>query len=287
MESIITVKIAAAENDILKLFMSKSNSELPQSTLIWNSFLLALFSAIPFAVFPLIVSVGFWYSGYVYVGSGMSLSDVIQASYAIGDAGEVVSYIISQLPEYFRYKWEAIKVFDLLDNDMSFDRGEKISFDQPPESSPGMLVSISFSHVTFSYKSAVDSPAIRDVSLTARRGETVTIFGPFQSGKSTILNLILRYYDPQYGRICLNDCMGIREVKILFLRSLISLVPQSPVIFENLSLVENILYSLPDTDIETPMVIQKVLALLDLGDESFVNEFRSLEVLFETRNYFF
>jgi ABC-type multidrug transport system fused ATPase/permease subunit len=298
MASILTVKALQAECDVIGLFLRKSESELPRKILIWNSFLLALFSSIPFAVFPLIVSVGFWYSGYIYVGSGLSLASVIQASYAVGDAGEVATYIISQLPEFMQYKWEAMKVFDLLDNDMSVDRGDRARLQTADEDSshdgnheesvkveesasrsysfvyqggdtqvaPSTLRRITLSHVCFSYKSALDNPAITDISLSARMGELVTIFGPYRSGKSTIMDLILRYYDPQYGRIFLNESVGIKDLRISFLRSIMSIVPQTPVMFDNLSLIDNVLYGLGEDAIQRRKnLIYEIFEILEIS----------------------
>jgi len=255
MASIQTVKIIKAENDVVEIFLQKSQIELPHKTLVWNSFLLAMFSSIPFAVFPLIVSVGFWYSGYIFVGSAeMTLANVVQATYAVGDAGEVATYIISQLPEYIRYTLEAMKVFDLLDNDSSIDRGE---MDQMVHS----IQSVELSHVSFSYKGSIDNPALQDVSFTAAMGEIVTIFGPYRSGKSTILNLLLRYYDPQYGRILFNGSVNIKDLQIKYLRSIMSIVPQSPVIFENLTLIENVLYGHQKRYSADPSTLNHILSL--------------------------
>jgi len=220
---------------------------------------MSLFSSIPFAVFPLILSVGFWYSGFVFVGSGLTLAGIIQATYAIGDAAEVATWLLSHMPEYLKYEMEAMRVFDLLDNDMSIDRGEIEDSIEP-------IKSINLVNVTFSYSSSNDNQVVRDVSLTANHGEIVTIFGPYRSGKSTIFNLILRYYDPQFGKIGLNH-INLKELKINYLRSLQAIVPQSPVIFDTLSLMDNVMYGVSDKQV-SPLFVDEILGLCDLCCET-------------------
>ncbi|MGE4366661.1 ABC transporter transmembrane domain-containing protein [Thermomonas sp.] len=89
---------------------------------------------------------------------------------------------------------------------------------------------IAFEHVTFHYPQHPERLALRDFSLRIAPGETVALVGPSGAGKSTVLALLLRFHDPQAGRI-LVDGIDLREVDPVQLREAIGLVPQAPVIF--------------------------------------------------------
>ena len=84
--------------------------------------------------------------------------------------------------------------------------------------------------VTFRYPMRPDLPALQDFSLQVQPGETVALVGPSGAGKSTVFSLLLRFHDPQSGRL-LVDGIDIRELDPSALREHIALVPQSPTIF--------------------------------------------------------
>jgi ATP-binding cassette subfamily B protein len=83
---------------------------------------------------------------------------------------------------------------------------------------------VEFKDVSFRYASAAEN-ALEHISFTAEKGKTTAIIGPTGSGKSTIANLILRFYDVTSGKITL-DGTDIRELPQEYLRSLIGYVPQ-------------------------------------------------------------
>jgi ATP-binding cassette subfamily B protein len=87
-----------------------------------------------------------------------------------------------------------------------------------------------FEHVGFHYPTRPDAPALHDFDLDIRPGETVALVGPSGAGKSTVFALLLRFYDPQTGRITL-DGRDLRAVTLADLRGAIALVPQETVIF--------------------------------------------------------
>src|SRR3546814_2437078 len=108
-----------------------------------------------------------------------------------------------------------------------------------------------FEGVTFHYPSRPDAPALEDFSLHVAPGETVALVGPSGAGKSTVFAMLLRFHDPQRGRIDL-DGIDIRTLDPAELRGTVALVPQQPTIFAS-SARENIRYGRPeagDADIE-------------------------------------
>jgi ATP-binding cassette subfamily B protein len=89
---------------------------------------------------------------------------------------------------------------------------------------------VTFENVHFSYPARPDTPALQGVNLTVAPGETVAVVGPSGAGKTTIIQLLQRFYDPNAGQILL-DGLPIQNVLRNDLRSTMALVPQEPVIF--------------------------------------------------------
>ncbi len=98
--------------------------------------------------------------------------------------------------------------------------------------------------ITFHYPSRPQLPALRDFSLAVAPGETVALVGSSGAGKSTVFQLLLRYYDPQSGRVLL-DGQPLPALSLDQLRHRIGLVPQDAVIFSTTAL-ENIRYGRPE-----------------------------------------
>jgi len=97
---------------------------------------------------------------------------------------------------------------------------------------------ISFEHVFFSYQAGVE--VLHDINLHVSLGETVALVGPTGAGKSTIVNLIARFYDVTEGRIMV-DGYDLREIDLASYHRQLGLVPQDPFLFSG-TIRDNILY---------------------------------------------
>ncbi len=111
----------------------------------------------------------------------------------------------------------------------------------------GFHDSINFDHVSFHYEDSTDL-VLNDVNFTVKRGEIVALVGPSGGGKSTLVDLLPRFFDPTEGKILI-DNTDIRNVKIDSLRNLMGIVTQETFLF-NESVKNNIAYGLGDYPFE-------------------------------------
>ncbi len=119
--------------------------------------------------------------------------------------------------------------------------------------------SVSFENVSFSYPLRPERSAIEGMSLQVAPGEKLALVGPSGAGKTTVFQLLLRFYDPQSGQICF-DGVDIAQADPAEVRQRIGLVPQEPVIFSH-SAMENIRYGRPGaSDAEVRAAAQAAFA---------------------------
>jgi len=130
----------------------------------------------------------------------------------------------------------AERVFELL------DANEEVADDHRPVMVDDPHGRVAFEHVSFRYDE--DRPLIEDLSLTVEPGQTVAIVGPTGAGKTTLVNLIMRFYELDSGRITL-DGIDIAEMRRADLRSEIGMVLQDTWLFRG-TIRENIAYGRPD-----------------------------------------
>jgi ABC-type multidrug transport system fused ATPase/permease subunit len=106
---------------------------------------------------------------------------------------------------------------------------------------PGGPAALRFEHVTFGYDPA--KPVLKDVSFEVPGGKVVAVVGPTGSGKTTLVSLVARFYDPQQGRILI-DNVDIRDIRLDELRSRVAYVFQETFLFSD-SVAANIAYGRP------------------------------------------
>ncbi|UCF29731.1 MAG: ABC transporter ATP-binding protein [Chloroflexota bacterium] len=143
------------------------------------------------------------------------------------------------------------RIFDILDveNEVT-DKPGAITL-------PQLEGRVKFDHVTFRYFSSSD-PVLKDVNIDIEPGQTVALLGATGSGKSTIINLLPRFYDPSEGSITI-DGHDLKDVKLDSLRSQIGIVLQETTLFAG-SIRENIAFGRPEASIEEVETAAKAAA---------------------------
>jgi subfamily B ATP-binding cassette protein MsbA len=118
---------------------------------------------------------------------------------------------------------------------------------------------IEFRNVTFAYK---DQPVLKDISLIINKGETIALVGPSGAGKSTIADMLTRFYEPDSGMVLI-DGTDLKKIRMASIRSLIGIVPQDPLLF-NETIASNISFGddVPDEE-----------AIRRAADASYATEF--------------
>ena len=106
--------------------------------------------------------------------------------------------------------------------------------------------SIKFENVSFSFPSRPEFSALNQVSFIINPGETVALVGPSGAGKSTIIQMLQRFFDPQFGKISFGG-VDLSEMDRSAFRKFMSIVPQDPVIFAS-SAYDNILFGRPEAE---------------------------------------
>ncbi len=180
----------------------------------------------------------FHFSG-VFIRKGkLSFQDMNSAMNCVMTMSQGISQGLVGVSEYTKAKKAFSSVFRTMDTKTLIDPSEEGNKGKiTPENLKGK---IEFKNVTFAYPTRPDQKILRDISLTIPEGHSAALVGYSGCGKSTIIQLIERFYDVNEGAVLIDD-VDVRDYNLFELRKKIGLVSQEPVLFKR-SVYENILY---------------------------------------------
>jgi ATP-binding cassette subfamily B protein/subfamily B ATP-binding cassette protein MsbA len=149
------------------------------------------------------------------------------------------------------------RAFDILESEHSLPEGHRILSPQ------GAQGEIAFEEVSFGYDAS--RPALKDISFHVPPGKKIAIVGTTGAGKSTLVSLLPRFYDPQSGRVTI-DGIDIREFRLKSLRRQIAMILQPPLVFP-VTIRENIAYGRPDASMEEIISAARVAQVHDFVEQ--------------------
>ena len=173
--------------------------------------------------------------GYIQVGDMMAF---LQYSMQIIMAFLFISMLSVTIP---RASVSANRIYEVLNKECSIKEYDNLEFNGDDE------ISLEFKNVSFKYPNS-SLNAVENINFVAKKGETIAFIGSTGSGKSTIMNLIPRFYDVTSGEILIND-VNIKNIKQKNLRNILGYVPQKAILFTG-DIKGNISYGKIDTDFE-------------------------------------
>lgn len=184
-----------------------------------------------------LTSIAIVWIGSIFIGNGdMQVGDLmafIQYAMQIMMSFMMLSAVFIMIP---RAGASAERINEVLDMNAEILNPENPKTSTPP-------AKLSFEHVTFRYEGA-EKPVIEDITFEANAGETVAIIGSTGAGKSTLINMIPRFYDVESGVVKING-IDVREMDQSKLRQKIGLVPQKAVLFTG-TIASNMRYGKED-----------------------------------------
>ncbi|KAM9830301.1 bile salt export pump-like [Syngnathus typhle] len=180
-------------------------------------------------------SASYRFGGYLVRQEGLHFSLVFRVISAIVTSGTALGRASSYTPDYAKAKISAARFFQLL------DRVPKISvYSDKGDKWDNFQGNIEFIDCKFTYPTRPDIQVLNGLNVAVKPGQTLAFVGSSGCGKSTSVQLLERFYDPDKGKVLI-DGRDSTRVNVPFLRSRIGIVSQEPILFDS-SILENIKY---------------------------------------------
>lgn len=240
------VKAFSKQQDVLKQFKEINENLYESSTKaqIWSGFMMPLMNVINNLVFTIVAIVG----GVMSVGYGLSIGTVVSFMSYSKQFAQPLNSVAGMFNTIQSALAGAERVFEILD---SKEEPADIENAIEIEHSKG---NVTFENVCFSYDKT--SPILKNVSFDVKSGEVVALVGETGAGKTTIVNLLTRFYDADSGRILI-DNEPITKLKRNSLRKYFSVVLQDTCLFTG-TIMDNIRYSQTDATDEQVIEASKI-----------------------------
>jgi ATP-binding cassette subfamily B multidrug efflux pump len=240
------VKSFGKQQDVLKKF-KEINEKLYESSnkaQIWSGYMMPLMNVINNLMFTAVAIVG----GVLSVGYGLAVGTVVSFMSYSKQFAQPLNSVAGMFNTIQSALAGAERVFEILDSTEEPADTETAVYMEHPKGD------VTFDNVCFSYDKA--TPVLNDVSFSIKAGEVVALVGETGSGKTTIVNLLTRFYDADRGRILI-DNEPITNLKRNSLRECFSVVLQDTCLFTG-TIMDNIRYSQNDATDEQVVMAAKM-----------------------------
>ncbi|XP_065886381.1 ATP-dependent translocase ABCB1-like isoform X2 [Dysidea avara] len=203
---------------------------------VWKGIISGIGFGLTFFVLFAILGLTYWFCGYLITYEDATTGDVLAVLFSILVGGQYLGQAAPNVQEFSTARASAGALYDIIDRQPQITNVEYI----PKEFNSDIIIN----NVTFHYPSRPDVKVLDDFSISVKPGQTLALVGSSGSGKSTVVQLIQRFYDLNEGQILVggND---IRKVNLHWLRQHIGVVSQEPVLFAS-TIAENIRYGKED-----------------------------------------
>lgn len=257
-ENILGLKMVKAfgkEQDVLKQF-EEINEKLYESSnkaQVWSGYMMPLMNVINNLIFTVVAIVG----GVLSVGYGLAIGTVVSFMSYSKQFAQPLNSVAGMFNTIQSALAGAERVFEILDSkEEPSDTFNAMDIENPKGN-------VTFENVCFSYDKS--TPILKNVSFEVKQGETVALVGETGAGKTTIVNLLTRFYDADSGRILI-DNKSITDLKRNSLRQCFSVVLQDTCLFTG-TIMDNIRYSQNDAGDEQVIKAAKIAHAHDFIDK--------------------
>lgn len=190
-----------------------------------------------------------YYGGWLVANEGLDFTDVFKVSESLLFGTQMIGQAVAFAPNYNKAKVAANRIFSLLKRvpkiDASTDDGIVIK---------NVNGNVDYKDIRFRYPTRKDAQVLQGLNLAVHAGQTVALVGHSGCGKSTCIQLLERFYDPDSGEVQL-DGQNIKPANIASLRSKMGIVSQEPILF-NMTIGKNIAYGDNERDVPMDEIIE-------------------------------
>ncbi|XP_029414190.1 multidrug resistance protein 1 [Nannospalax galili] len=188
-------------------------------------------------------ALAFWYGTSLVIAEEYSIGQVLTVFFSVLIGAFTVGQASPQIEAFANARGAAYEIFNIIDNKPSID-----SFSTSGHKPDNIKGNLEFKNIHFSYPSRKDVPILKGLNLKVQSGQTVALVGSSGCGKSTTVQLLQRLYDPTEGVVSI-DGQDIRTINVRYLREIIGVVSQEPVLFAT-TIAENIRYGRENVTME-------------------------------------
>uniref|UniRef100_A0A8C4XA74 Bile salt export pump-like n=1 Tax=Erpetoichthys calabaricus TaxID=27687 RepID=A0A8C4XA74_ERPCA len=246
LNNIRTIAGLAKEDSFVQLY--EQQLELPYKAATKKAKVYGVFFAFAKCVIFMAYAASFRLGGFLVSSEGIHYSVVFRVISAIVISGTALGRASSFTPDYAKAKVAAAQLFKL------FDRIPKISLQSDQgEVWDSFRGELEFINCKFTYPTRPDVQILRGLQISVKPGQTLAFVGSSGCGKSTSIQLLERFYDPEEGQVLI-DGYSSKDINVSFLRSKIGIVSQEPVLFDS-SIAENIKYGDNTRDVSMEEVV--------------------------------